>query len=121
MSDPYGPFNIQSGKVTKKALESTGKTAHRDQWFKAPSDSFFVEGSWAIKTISAGGKNAAITIVRFKRKIVEITLPSGAKIDHQFVTAFLVSAHAETGSGKSLSDKTAWAEGEVSAEIQEFK
>lgn len=116
----FGPFNFQSGKVSKKALESTGKTAHRAQWFDAPNDRYFVEDSWHVDIISAKGKNAGITINDFKKTGVDVTLPNGETVTHQFVTSFYAVAHAETGSGKSLSDITAWVEGNVSAETQEF-
>ncbi len=118
--ETYGPFNFQSGKVSKKALESTGKTAHRDQWYDAPNDRYFVEDTWHVHIISAKGKNAGITINDFKKTPVEVTLPNGTKVTHHFVTSFHASAHAETGSGKTLTDVTAWVEGEVSAETQEF-
>lgn len=121
MGDKYGPINIQSGKVQKGALDDSGKTAHRDQWFDAPPDRFFVEDSWKIEMISDHGKNAYVKIVDVKRKPVKITLPSGVVIDHNFAVSLRVAAHAETGSGFTFETKTAWAEGTLIASTQEFE
>lgn len=121
MADKFGPINIQSGKVRKGAFDDSGKTAHRDQWFDAPPDRYFVEDSWKINMISDHGKDAFVKIVEVKRKPVKITLPNGSVLDHKFAVSLRVVAHAETGSGFTSETKTAWAEGELVAEMQEFE
>ncbi len=120
MSETYGPINFQSGKVTKKALENSGKTAHREQWHKAPKGHYFVEDSWGRTLISNKGVNSDITIADFKKKAIKITLGNGSVVKLLVVTAFLTVAHAETGSGITATDKTAWVEGEVFAKLQEY-
>lgn len=115
-----GPFNLQSGKVSKSSFESGGKTAHREQWFRTPPDNYFVEDSWQVQIVSIGGKNAYVRIVEFVRTAVDVTLPSGVIVQHAVVTAFRVVAHAETGSGYSAGAKTAWAEANISALMQEY-
>jgi hypothetical protein len=47
----YGPFDIQSGKVT--STSDSGATADRSQWYTAPDDRFFVDESIKITLISA--------------------------------------------------------------------
>lgn len=118
--ETFGPINIQSGKVSKPPHDDKGKTAHREQWISAPSDRYFVEDSWQISMISAHGKNAYVRVVEVKRKAVQITLPSGSVVEHRFVVSLFVVAHAETGSGYTGDARTAWAEAELTAQMQEF-
>jgi hypothetical protein len=119
-SDTFGPINIQSGKVSKSPGNDKGETAHRAQWISAPPDRYFVEDTWKISMISSAGKNAYIRVTEVKRKPVSIVLPNGSVVTHEFVVQVHVVAHAETGSGYSADTKTAWAEGEFTAEMQEF-
>jgi len=119
-NETYGPINIQSGKVSKPPHDDEGKTAHREQWISAPPDRYFVEDSWKVSMISAHGKNAYVQVAEVKRKAIKITLPNGAVVEQKFVVGLRVVAHAETGSGYTADAKTAWAEANFSAEMQEF-
>jgi hypothetical protein len=116
----YGPINIQSGRVTKQPHDSGGKTADRVQVCKAPPDRYFVEDSWHLNQISAHGKNAGVHFESFKRMPIDVTLPNGKTVKIAVVTEFVVRAHAETGSGYTKDVRTAWAEAEIFADLEEF-
>ena len=118
--DLIGPVNLQSGKVTKGAGDSSGKTADRGQQFVAPSDHFIDEASITVHVISAHGKNAFVHLESVHKELRTFILPDGSKYDLPVVTSFVARAHAETGSGYSGGDITAWAEGEVSYKIVEY-
>jgi hypothetical protein len=116
----YGPFNIQSGKVTKQPYEDVGKSADHSQIFSAEPERFFLEDSWTIKMISAHGKNTWCRFENFHRVPVQVTLPNGQKSTIPMVNSFAVRAHAETGSGLTPDVRTAFAECETSAKTVRF-
>ena len=118
--DAYGPFNLQSGKVTKQPFEDKGKTADHAQVFKAEPDRFFLESSWAIRGIGYHGKNADCHFEGIHRVPVDVTLQNGQKVTIPMVDGFVVRAHAETGSGLTKELVTAWAECEISAKTVRF-
>lgn len=119
--DTIGPVNLQSGKVSKGATESGGKTADRAQVFAAPSDHFINEPSISIHMISAHGKNAFVQLESVHRENHEFTTPDGHKVEVSVPISFTVRAHAETGSGYSKDTITAWAEAEVSYTVTEYQ
>ena len=121
VADPYGPFNLQSGKVTKQAQSSSGQSADRPQCYKAEGERF-LENSWRFQMISAHGKNADCHIDGTPTRVsVDVTLPNGSKVSMPLVSQFCVRAHAETGSGFTKDVRTAWAECNVSAVTIQFK
>jgi hypothetical protein len=120
-ADDYGPFNLQSGKVTKQPFESGGKSADHGQCYASPPERFFIESGWNIQMISAHGKNADCHFESFSRAPVDVTLPNGTKVTLPMVNNFCVRAHAETGSGFTAEVVTAWAECNVSANTVQFK
>ena len=113
----FGPFNMQSGKVYKP-FGSLGKTAHREQWFRAPAGHYFVEESIKVQMISAHGKNAGVRIAKVEKAPFSVTLANGDTVTMQLPVAFLAVAHAETGSDRSKA-VTAWAEAKVGATLQD--
>jgi hypothetical protein len=114
----YGPFNIQSGKVT--STNDRGETAHRSQWYSAPQDRFFAEQSIHIKINSAVGHNTHCNVVEVKRKTIMLH-NDGIEVPVSVITDFRVEAHAETGSGAWNIRKTAWIEAEVEADLVKYE
>lgn len=116
-AEPYGPFNLQSGRV--QSDDDRGKTAHRSQCYEATADRFFQENSWKAEVISQVGKNTSCSIHGIERK--DITLRNGDLVVPMSVPhKFCVAAHAETGSGFGNIGKPAWIECNISAVLVEY-
>ncbi|XKM41288.1 hypothetical protein A4U53_011110 [Rhizobium ruizarguesonis] len=118
--DKLGPFNIQSGKVSKGPGDDTGETADRAQTYTAPADHFINEESIAVHLTSAHGKNAGVRVESVHKEPRKFRIPAGDEVTLPVPISFVVRAHAETGSGYSRDTITAWAEAEVSYSITEY-
>lgn len=115
----YGPFRLQSGSVTSHS--DRGDTARREQWYEAPSDRFFKEGSILIHNISAVGKNTYCRIKQLRKEEIKLKGQDDIEVPVEVVRAFLVEANAETGAGLSNIGKTAWIEATIEADLVEYK